>query len=119
MCFSLGPPTLQPFSPAYHNIIGQHFMLECLASNDDDSPNNIAFVWFKDDKLLNSTSDIEIQTGMLYSRLSIQQLDPENHSGIYSCGAYNNKRTSDSVFTNTTLTIESKCFILLPHQDAW
>jgi len=94
-------------------------MLECSASNDDDSPNNTAFVWFKDDKLLNSTSNIDIQIGMLYSRLSIQQLDPEDHSGIYSCGAYNNRRASDSVFTNTTLTIESKYFILLPHQDAW
>jgi len=92
-------------------------MLECLANNDVDSPDNITFIWFKDDKLLNSTSDINIQTGMLYSKLSIQQLDPENHSGIYSCGAYNNE-ISDSVFTNTTLTIESKYFVTLSYQDS-
>ena len=111
LCYSAGPPTIsEPFQPAYHHIIGQQFMLECSATNDDDSPNNITFVWLKDDKQLNSS--IVMQTGLLRSSLFIQQLDPKNHSGNYSCGAYNNEM-SDSVFTNTTVTIESELVVLL------
>ena len=85
-------------------------MLECSATNDVDSPNNITFMWLKDDKQLNS--NMVTQTDLLRSRLFIQQLDPKDHSGNYSCGVYNNKM-SDSVFTNTTVTIESELVVLL------
>ena len=87
-------------------------MLECLAKNDVDSPNNITFVWFKDAELLNSSNSIEIETNLLHSSLFVQQLDPKNHSGNYSCGVYNNEM-SDFVFTNTTVTIESELVVLL------
>ena len=89
-------------------------MLECTAVNDPDSPNNIIFDWFKDDdKLCKNDSNIEIETSLSNSNLFIKQLDPKDHTGMYSCGAYNND-TSNSVFTYTTLTIESE---LLSHQD--
>jgi len=114
LCCSAGPPKLQLFHPAYHHIIGQQFMLECLAVNDPDSPNNITFDWFKDDEELSKNdSNIEIEISLLNSNLFIKQLDPKDHTGVYSCGAYNND-TSNSVFTNTTLTIESES---LSHQD--
>jgi len=80
-------------------------VLECSASNDEDSPNSITFVWFKDDILLNNTNSMDITVSG--HRLSVEHLDPRKHTGNYSCGVYNNKVT-DSVFTNTTVTIESK-----------
>ena len=82
-------------------------MLECSATNDDSSPNDITFVWFKDDKLINDTNSMELQISVLDHRLFIEHLDPRKHNGNYSCGAYNNEIT-DSVFTNTTVIVESK-----------
>ena len=82
-------------------------MLECSATNDNDSPNDITFVWFKDDKLIDSASSMELQISMPDHRLFIEYLDPRKHNGNYSCGAYNNEIT-DSEFTNTTVIVESK-----------
>ncbi|XP_065917231.1 uncharacterized protein [Dysidea avara] len=106
-----GPPKISdPFHSAYYHIIGQQFMLECSATNDNDSPNDITFVWFKDDKLIDSASSMELQISMPDHRLFIEYLDPRKHNGNYSCGAYNNEIT-DSEFTNTTVIVEiSKTF---------
>ena len=86
-------------------------MLKCLAINDEDSPNNVTFDWYKDDDdLPNNDSNIEIETSLSNSKLFIKQLDPKADTGMYSCRAYNND-TFNSVFTNTTLTIESELLL--------
>jgi len=105
---SSGPPTIiEPFHPTFYHVIGDTFTLKCSAVNDGDSPNNVAFIWFKDANVLNHTTRTALGISISNYSLFIQNLDPRRHSGKYFCGAYNN-RITDSEFTNTTLTVESK-----------
>jgi len=94
-----------PFDSVYYAIAGQSFILNCSAINDHDSPNNLTFVWFKDNNVINQNIVQVGAANSTTSQLVIAQLDPDQHSGECSCGAYNN-HVSDAVYTSTSLIIE-------------
>ena len=81
-------------------------MLNCSATNDVQSPNNITFEWFKDGKRQNDSTVIIKQVDVSTSQLIIDSPNSDQHSGNYSCGVYNNQ-SSNIVYTNTTVVIES------------
>ena len=103
MC--IGPPEVESFDSVYSAIPGQSFTLNCSAVNDIDSPNNLMFVWFKDNNLINENVVLLKVLDSTTSQLVIPQLDSDQHSGQYSCGVYNNE-VSDAVNTSTSLIIE-------------
>ena len=103
--FILGSPKVLPFDSVYHAIIGQSFTLNCSAINDYHSPNKLTFVWFKDNNVINQSMVQVRAADSTTSQLFIPQLDPDQHSGQYSCGVYNN-HVSDAVYTSTSLIIE-------------
>ena len=102
ICILLGPPALESFDPAYYLIAGHLFTLNCSATNDVTSPKNLTFIWYKGNNLI--TEPIRVVSSTT-SQLHIPQLDPDQHSGKYSCEVYNN-HLSDSVYTSTSLIIE-------------
>ena len=101
----IGPPVVEPFDSVYYAIAGQPFTFNCSAINDDDSPNSLTFVWFKDNNLINENIVQVKVVNSTTSQLVITQLDPDQHSGQYSCGVYNNE-VSDTVYISTSLIIE-------------
>ena len=101
----IGPPVVAPFDSAYYAIAGQTFTLNCSAINDDDSPNNLTFVWFKHNNFINENMVQVKVVDSTASQLLIPQLDPDQHSGQYFCRVYNNE-LSDAVYTFTNLIIE-------------
>ena len=100
--YFVGPPVIEQLDSVYYAVAGQSFTLNCSATNDVDSPNNLIFFWLKDETLINENT---IKVSVTGSQLVIPQLDPDQHSGQYSCGVYNNE-VSDAVNTSTNLTIE-------------
>ena len=82
------------------------FMLNCVATNDVDSPNDITFEWFKDGEKQNDSTVTIKQLDVSTSQLIIDRPNSDQHSGNYSCGVYNNQ-SSNIVYTNTTVVIES------------
>jgi len=101
-CIHLGPPALKLFDPAYYLVAGHSFALNCSATNDVDSFNNLTFAWHKDNNFI--TEPIRVISSTI-SQLHIPQLDPDQHSGQYSCEVYNN-HISNTVYTSTRLIIE-------------
>ena len=102
-----GPPTLQPLNTTYYGITDNMFTLSCAATNDPQSPNKITFEWFKDGIKQNDSTGIKSKMlDVSTSQLVIDELSPDQHSGNYSCGVYNNQ-SSNIVYTNTTVIIES------------
>ena len=101
-----GPPTIQKFKQIHYLVAGDQFTLSCTANDDRDSPNGTQFVWYKDGSNITSLTKVVPADKLLYtSQLDIQQLNSDDHSGNYSCIAYNNP--SASVNTSTTLVVES------------
>ena len=101
------PPTLQPLNTTYYGITDNMFTLNCAATNDPQSPNNITFEWFKDGTKQNDSTGIKSKMlDVSTSQLVIDELSPDQHSGHYSCGVYNNQ-SSNIMYTNTTVIIES------------
>ena len=81
-------------------------MLNCSATNDVQSPNNLTFEWFKGEERQNDSTVTIKQLDVNTSQLIIDRPNSDQHSGKYSCGVYNNQ-SSNIVYTNTTVVIES------------
>ena len=100
-----GHPTLQPFDSVYYVITGYSIILNCTAINHDQSPNEVEFTWYQDNENITNLTEIKNNTTAYVSQLNIRQLDSDQHSGQYSCVAYNNP--SDNVTSSTLLVVES------------
>ena len=101
-----GPPGLQLFNSTYYGIAGNKFTLNCVATNDVDSPNTVTYEWFKDGIKQNDSTVTVQQLDVSTSQLVIDRPNSDQHSGNYSCGVYNNQ-SSNIVYTNTAVVIES------------
>ena len=87
-------------------VAGDRFTQSCTTNDDPDSPNGIQFVWYKDGSNITNSTEVVVTYKPVYtSQLDIQQLNSDEHSGQYSCVAYNNP--SANVTTSTTLVVES------------
>ena len=101
----LGAPTLQDLDPIHYLVTGDAFTLSCTANDDPQSPDGVNFVWYQDDNDITTTTKVIANNPVYTSQLNIQQLDSDQHSGHYSCVAYNHP--SAYVTSSTTLIIES------------
>ena len=110
---NIGPPTLQKFSPVYYVIAGDPFTLNCTATNDPQSPNELRFRWFKESTRIDNNqsqwSITKFSSDQLTftSQLVITNLTVDNHNGTYSCRV-DNFRIDMAVNQTTTVVIESK-----------
>ena len=113
-----GLPMLQPISLLYYVIAGHSFTLNCTATNDPQSPNELRFRWFKestriDNKHQWNTSKMSLRNLItVVSQLIITKLTVEQHNGTYSCSV-DNFRTGRSVGQTTIVIVESKCCLML------
>ena len=102
-----GPPDLESFNETtYYGVANNKFTLNCYATNDVQSPNNITFEWLKDGVKQNDSTVTIKQLDFSNSQLIIDRPNSDQHSGNYSCGVYNNQ-SSNIEYTNTTVVIES------------
>ena len=100
-----GPPTIQKFNPIHYLVAGDQFTLSCTANDDRDSPIGTQFVWYKDGNDITGLTELMVANKSVYTSQLSLQLNSDDHSGNYSCIAYNNP--SANVTTSTTLVVES------------
>ena len=97
----------------YYIIAGDPFTLNCTATNDPHSPNELRFRWFKQStRIDNNPSQWNItelsmrNTLTVTSQIIIQHLTVEQHNGTYTCSV-NNFRTLAAVNQITNIIVES------------
>ena len=97
----------------YHVIAGDPFTLNCTATNDPQSPNELRFRWFKESTRIDINQSqwniTELSNGpfTVTSQLVITNLTVGKHDGIYSC-AVDNFKVDNAVNQSTIVVIESK-----------
>ena len=97
---------LQPFDQLYFGIAGDPFTLNCTATDNFSSSNEVKFQWYQNDhNITNLTTMVEAKKPIYTSQLHIGKLDPDQHSGQYMCVAYNN--ASSNATSTTTVIVES------------
>ena len=114
---TIGPPTLQKFSTAYYVIAGDPFILNCTATNDPQSPNELRFRWFNESTRIdnkptqwNITELSMRNTLTVTSQVVITHLTVEQHNGTYVCSVDNSKGILDVVETTTIIVESEYCF---------
>ena len=98
----------------YYVAIGNSFTLNCTATNDPQSPNELRFRWFKesvriDNKPLQwNITELSLRnTFTVTSQMIITNLTVEQHNGTYTCSVDNFKIKTGGDQT-TTVVVESK-----------
>ena len=97
----------------YYVIAGDSFSLNCTATNDPQSPNELRFRWFKDStKIDNEPSQwniTQISNHILTntSQIVITNLTVDQHNGSYSCWV-DNFRVGTAVNKSTIVVVESE-----------
>ena len=115
----LGPPTVQPISvvipvgrpisPVYYVVAGDQLRLNCHATNDPQSPNQLRFLWYRDSTFI-STQDarrfiVTVPNGN--SLIFINNLDVNQDNGTYTCSV-DNFQLNRAVAQSTLVIVESK-----------
>ena len=114
---ALGPPTVQEFSRVYYIIAGDPFTLNCTATNDPQSPNELRFRWFKESTRIDvnqsqwNINELSSDPSTVTSQLVITNLTVGEHDGVYSC-AVDNFKVDNAVNQSTIVVIESKLWYL-------
>ena len=111
----IGSPTLQKFSSrVYYVTAGDPFTLNCTATNDPQSPNELRFRWFKEyTRIDNKPSQWNVtelslsNTLTVTSQIIITHLTMEQHSGIYTCFV-DNFRSRAAIDQINTIIVESE-----------
>ena len=104
---------LQVFNPVYYVIAGDSFTLNCTATNDPQSPNELQFRWFKEstrndkDSLQWNITELYRDSFTVTSQLVITNLTVDEHNGSYSCRV-DNFRVETAVNQNIIVVVESK-----------
>ena len=113
MITTIGSPILQEFDTVYYGIAGNLFTLNCTATNDPQSPNELRFRWFKgstridDDPLQWNITELSSDPFTVTSQLIITNLTVDEHNGSYSCRV-DNFRVETAISQNTIIVVESK-----------
>ena len=108
----VGPPKLQPIHLTYFVIAGDPFILNCTATNDAESPNNLKFKWFHGSTVINnetskwSITKLYRNTLTVTSQVFITNLTVDLHNGIYICMVDNNENET-AVNQTTNVVVES------------
>ena len=110
----IGPPILHTITPVYYVIAGDSFTLNCTATNDPQSPNELRFRWFKEStRIINDISQWNItelsmrNTLTVTSQVVITHLTMKQHNGKYRCFV-DNFKTRAAIRQTTTVIVESE-----------
>ena len=108
-----GPPMVQ-LPPVHYFPIGGRisFRLECIATNDPQSPNKLKFKWFKgSNRIYNRRSGWTIvsykDNNKFISSLTTRNRVNQQHNGTYTCSVYDSMITTD-ISQSTNVIVESK-----------
>ena len=116
---SVGPPTVQPISvdipvgqpisPVYYVVAGDQLRLNCHATNDPQSPNQLRFIWYKGSTSIGTQNarQIIVTVPNVYSLLFFNNLNKNQDNGTYTCSVYNFE-LSRAVTQSTVVIVESK-----------
>ena len=92
-------------------MLGEQFQITCNATNDKDAPDNMMFNWITPDgvdhnvKITSEDDDHTASSSLYISRLA------RSDNGTYKCYVTNNKDSSASVVTSTTVIVEGLRYI--------
>ena len=107
------PPILEEFNTVYYVIAGDSFTLNCTATNDPQSPNELRFRWFKESTMINNRPSLWTITKLSLEnpltnnlQLVITNLKVEQHNGTYTCSV-DNYRPRTSIDQTTIVVVES------------
>ena len=106
LCVSIpskDPPTIQQLDPFYYVIAGDTFTLNCTVTDERKSPEEINFLWYKDNHNITSLTKVIVNDSTYTSQLYIEKLDSDQDGGRYMCVAY--KSTTNANATSTTTVI--------------
>ena len=92
---------LELFNPTYYLTADDSFTLTCTVKKNPHLKDNVTFKWSR-----NATSGVKISSNHTTSQMIIERLNPDDHSGDYTCEAYYNY-SSNGASESTTLLIES------------
>ena len=115
---SVGHPKLQTIQLTYFVIAGDPFILNCTATNDAESPNNLKFKWFQgsteitNETLKWSITKLYRNTLTVTSQVVITNLTVDLHNGIYICMVDNNENKT-AVNQTTNVVVESQWLLLM------
>ena len=104
---------MQEFSRVFNVIAGDPFTLNCTATNDPQSPNELRFIWFKESTRIDTNQsqwiikELSNDPFTVTSQLVITNLTVGEHDGVYSC-AVDNFKVDNAVTQSTIVVIESK-----------
>ena len=103
----------------YYVIAGDPFTLNCTATNDPQSPNELRFRWFKQlTRIDNNPSHWNVtelsmkNTHTVISQIVIQHLTMEHHNGTYICSV-DNFRHGVAINQTTNIIVESEYVVSL------
>ena len=102
----------------YYVIAGNPFTLNCTATNDPQSPNELKLRWFKELTRIDSNppqwniTELSMRNTLTTaSQIVITHLTVEQHNGTYTCSV-DNFRPKAAVYQTTTVIVESEQFTL-------
>ena len=126
----LGPPTVQPISvnipvgrpisPVYYVVAGDQLRLNCRATNDPQSPNQLRFIWYKDSTSIGTQNarQIIVTVPNVNSLLFFNNLLNQDN-GTYTCSVYNFKLsravTQSAVTQSAVVIVECKYIPVVYH----
>ena len=105
-------PKLQPVNSTNYVIAGNPFILNCTATNDVESPNDLTFKWLQESTEINNTSsqwniiEVSRDAHKVTSQIIISILTVDQHNGTYVCMVDNNENET-AVNQTTNVVVES------------
>ena len=114
-----GPPILQAVKPLYYVIAGNPFTLNCTATSDPQSPNELRFRWFKESTRIDNNpaqwniTEVLLRNALtITSQIVITHLTVEQHNGTYTCSVdnYSPRMAVDQI---TSVIVESKNYFMI------
>ena len=96
--------------------VGDSFHLECIATNDPQSPNMLKFKWFRgSSKIFDRRSgwvitdfmDSDDNNKVTFNSILFRDMVDHQHNGRYTCSVYDSMITTD-IEQSTNVIVESK-----------
>ena len=118
---SVGPPIVQPIvvdipdgrpispGPVHYVVAGDQLRLNCRATNDPQSPNQLRFLWYRDSTYIGNQDARRtiIRVPNVNSILFFSNVDVNQDNGTYTCSV-DNFQLSRAVTQSAVVIVESK-----------
>ena len=105
---------LQMVNPLYYVTIDNLLILNCTATNDPQSPNELRFRWYKESTRIDNNpshwnvTELSMKNILtVTSQIIIAHLTMEQHNGTYTCSVDNSKH-GVTVNQTTNIIVESE-----------